>query len=192
MLTGQTVFSGETVSHVLASVLKSDPDWTTLPADTPASVRKLLKRCLQKDSKKRLDSAAVACLEIDDAMSASSVEAPVTASRKTSALLPWMIAIAGVATASVLALRGRTVATEAPLFAALEAPAGTVLGEDDNLMSLPSRTPMVFTPDGRALIILAARAGKRQLYVRSLDHPDARPIPGTEGALVPFVSPDGK
>src|SRR5439155_16039933 len=60
MLTGQPVFTGETVSHVLASVLKSDPDWTTLPASTPPALRRLLRRCLEKDRKRRLDSAAAA------------------------------------------------------------------------------------------------------------------------------------
>ena len=67
MLTGQPAFTGETVSHVLAAVLKSDPDWSTLPAETPPAVRRLLRRCLTKDRKRRLDSAAAAQLEIDDA-----------------------------------------------------------------------------------------------------------------------------
>jgi serine/threonine protein kinase len=68
MLTGRPVFTGETVSHVLASVLKSDPDWTALPADTPAPIRRPLRRCLDKDRKRRLDSAADARLEIDEAL----------------------------------------------------------------------------------------------------------------------------
>src|SRR5476649_1087951 len=54
MLTGRPVFTGETVSHVLAAVLRADPDWTTLPAETPAPMRKLLRRCLEKDRKRRL------------------------------------------------------------------------------------------------------------------------------------------
>ncbi len=53
MLTGRPVFTGETVSHVIASVLKSEPDWTTLPDDTPAPIRRLLRRCLEKDRKRR-------------------------------------------------------------------------------------------------------------------------------------------
>src|SRR5205823_967614 len=74
-----------------------------------------------------------------------------------------------------------------------DAPADYVLGEDNNLVSLPLHTPMVFTPDGRSLIIQAARApGQTQLLLRPLDRPEARPIAGTEGAQVPFVSPDGK
>jgi serine/threonine-protein kinase len=57
MLTGRPVFTGETVSHVLAAVLAKDPDWTALPADTPAPIRKLLRRCLEKDRKRRLADA---------------------------------------------------------------------------------------------------------------------------------------
>src|SRR5476649_1021149 len=64
MLTGHPVFEGETVSHVLASVLKSEPDWTTLPKGTPPPIRRLLGRCLEKDRKRRLDSAADARLDI--------------------------------------------------------------------------------------------------------------------------------
>ena len=86
MLTGRQVFGGETVSHVLAAVLKDDPDWTSLPANTPAPIRKLLRRCLEKDRKKRLDSAAAARLEIDDAIAApandtSLPSAPIQTSR---------------------------------------------------------------------------------------------------------------
>src|SRR4029450_9499186 len=72
--------------------------------------------------------------------------------------------------------------------------------ESNPTLLLPSRTPMVFTLDGRSLVIQAARvgkqgarAGKPQLFLRSLDHPDdAKPIAGAEDAYVPFVSPNGK
>lgn len=68
MLTGRPVFVGETVSDVLASVLRAEPNWNTLPANTPAPIRRLLRRCLVKDRKRRLDSAADARLEIDEAL----------------------------------------------------------------------------------------------------------------------------
>src|SRR5262245_37537316 len=67
MLSGRSVFAGETVSHVLAAVLRSEPDWTALPAGTPVPVRRLLRRCLQKDPRQRLASASDARLEIQDA-----------------------------------------------------------------------------------------------------------------------------
>ncbi len=68
MLTGRRAFDGEHVSDTLTRVLTKDPDWSALPADTPAPVRRLLRRCLEKDRKRRLDSAAAARLEIDDAI----------------------------------------------------------------------------------------------------------------------------
>jgi serine/threonine-protein kinase len=67
MLTGRQLFEGETVSHVLAAVLTKEPDWTTLPAKTPEPIRKLLRRCLEKDRRRRLPDAGTARLEIDDA-----------------------------------------------------------------------------------------------------------------------------
>src|SRR5262249_38691179 len=102
------------------------------------------------------------------------------------------IVSAGLAIAGLLAWRGAEHAQPAPVYASLDAPPDYVLGEDDALVSLPTRTPMVFTPDGRSLVIQAARAGKPQLFLRSLDRPEAQPIAGTENARVPFVSPDGK
>jgi hypothetical protein len=68
MLTGQPVFGGETVTEVLAAVLTVEPDWTTLPAETPGPVRTLLRRCLEKDRTRRLDSATAARLEVEDAL----------------------------------------------------------------------------------------------------------------------------
>ncbi len=67
MLTGRTVFPGETVSDHIAAILERDPDWAALPVTTPLSIRRLLRRCLEKESARRLPDIAVARLEIDDA-----------------------------------------------------------------------------------------------------------------------------
>jgi serine/threonine protein kinase len=110
MLTGRQVFAGETVSHVLASVLKDEPDWTTLPPNTPAPIQRLLRRCLVKDRKRRFADAADAALEIDDALATSSAESPVraaTASRPTiPTVLGALAAVALVAAVAALALAG--------------------------------------------------------------------------------------
>ena len=66
MLTGKSPFVGETVSQILAEVLKTEPDWSLLPNDTPESVRRLLHRCLSKERKTRIGDAGVARLEIDE------------------------------------------------------------------------------------------------------------------------------
>jgi len=58
MLTGRQIFSGATVSDMLAAVLRADPDWEALPRETPASIRRLLRRCLVKDPERRLHDVA--------------------------------------------------------------------------------------------------------------------------------------
>ena len=95
MLTGHQVFEGETVSHVLASVLKDEPDWTTLPPSTPMPLCRLLRRCLEKDRKRRLHSTADGRLEVEDALTTPASELPVTpnASRTRERLL-WLSTVA--------------------------------------------------------------------------------------------------
>ena len=66
MLSGTKAFDGATVTDVLAAVVTGEPDWTKLPAETPASVRRLLRRCLEKDARKRLRDAGDASLLLDD------------------------------------------------------------------------------------------------------------------------------
>ena len=67
MLTGRQVFDGTDISLTLAAVLRQDLDWTELPSDTPHSIRRLLRRCLERDHKRRLPEIGTARLEIDDA-----------------------------------------------------------------------------------------------------------------------------
>src|SRR5207249_4941582 len=78
MLTGTRPFAGEDITDVMVAVLSKEPDWTALPARVPGSIRALIRRCLEKDRKRRLDSAAAARLEIDDALSPSTATATET------------------------------------------------------------------------------------------------------------------
>ncbi len=68
MLTGSPLFARETITDTVAAVVGIEPDWTSLPADTPGSIRRLLTRCLQKDARRRLHDIADARIEIEDAM----------------------------------------------------------------------------------------------------------------------------
>jgi eukaryotic-like serine/threonine-protein kinase len=101
MLTGRHLFDGATVSDTLASVLKTEPQWNALRPDTPSSVRRLLRRCLEKDRRRRLADAADARLEIDDALSGAHGDVPLAPaiSRRRGSLV-W---------ASALVLAGLTV-----------------------------------------------------------------------------------
>ena len=79
LLTGRPAFRGDAISDTIAAILGREPDWTGLPEATPASIRRLLQRCLGKDSKRRLHIAD-ARIELDDALSGASpspVAAPI-------------------------------------------------------------------------------------------------------------------
>ena len=188
MLTGRPVFTGETVSHVLASVLKNDPDWTALPATTPAAIRRLLRRCLEKDRKQRLSDAADARLEIEEAMAAPRDDvapSPVSAWRR---VLPWTMAAAfGVALVSALVLsppwRAAPVSTPRKLLASIGA---------DASMPIELGASAILSPDGTVLAFAAQQAGQTRLFVRKLDQLQAKALSGTEGAGSPFFSPDGQ
>ncbi|MGH9254109.1 MAG: serine/threonine-protein kinase [Vicinamibacterales bacterium] len=94
MLTGRRLFEGATVSDTLASVLKTDPDWSALPVDTPSALRRLLRRCLEKDRNRRLDSAADARIEIDDAASRELAGADPSQPFPHRPRIAWMSALA--------------------------------------------------------------------------------------------------
>jgi eukaryotic-like serine/threonine-protein kinase len=93
MLAGKRVFEGGSTTDVLAAVVRAEPDWSALPDDTPASILRLLKRCLDKDRKRRLPDIGVARLEIDDALTIpQSAPSPPTPSSR----LAWLAAVAAL------------------------------------------------------------------------------------------------
>src|SRR5688572_16127852 len=115
MLAGRRAFEGDDISDVLASVLKTDPDWNALPADLPPPVRRLLRRCLEKDPKKRLRDVAEGMLQLDEGLasgSTTSVMMPVDlrAEREAGAVPRWRraapIAATALATAVIVAAIG--------------------------------------------------------------------------------------
>jgi len=182
MLTGRRPFQGETVSHVIASVLKDTPDLSTLPADTPPSIRRLLRRCLEKDRQKRLDSASAARHEIDDALSGAN-EAPfgaATDSASTVAVpswkraLPWAIAALFALVAVVMTVLSVTQpGPDAPDLATFEL--------TPDLLERISRESI--SPDGRHLVYATRANGDepRRYWIRPLGSLEARAIAGSEG-----------
>jgi serine/threonine-protein kinase len=191
MLTGRPLFAGETVAEVLASVLKTDPDWTALPADTPASIRRLLRRCLEKDRKRRLDSAADARLEIDEAAAhAGNDGAPAPAARQPR----WPLAVAAVALGAAVAagvtwaaLRRET--PTAPVLVRF-----TMRFEAAHPLRLsPFERSFAVSPDGRQVVYSTLGGGTGgQLLVRALDALEPRVVGGSSNARHPFFSPDGQ
>ena len=198
MLTGQHVFDGETMSHVIAAVLTQNPDWSTLPPSTPEPIRKLLRRCLERDRRRRLDSAAAARFEIDDAVAAlrgaANPASPVnvgtgaTRSSQGRVALPWALgALAAVVAALATSAVTRTPPPEAaqPSRFAIVPPAGQTLG-----ISGGGARDLAVSLDGSRLVYIAGAPPR--LMVRAFDQLDAVALPGIPPAFAPFLSPDGR
>jgi Tol biopolymer transport system component len=183
MLTGRQVFKGETVSHVMAAVLKDEPDWSSLPINTPAAVRRLLRRCLEKDRKHRLPDAADIRLEIDEAPE----PARASARRPHPRLLVFgSILAGGLLVGAAFWLVGRNPSSSA---------AGAVrFAVHDTDQVVISRGPreVAISPDGRLLAFIGFGEGGPRIWIRALDAIEARPLPGTEGAVSLCWSPDSQ
>ena len=95
MLTGKRLFTGQSTTDILAAVVRANPDFSALPADTPAPIRRLLKRCLEKDRKKRLPDIGVARLEIDEALASPHDNAAIP-TMKRQRIAPWLVAYLAV------------------------------------------------------------------------------------------------
>ena len=171
LLTGTRAFSGETVVETLAAVVKGDPDWTRVPAQTPTTVRQLLRRCLEKDPKRRLRDIGEARIALDEAGSGPDVVSPTppVATRKSQRnSVVWIMATALVAAlvwVSVLLLREKPV--DLPRVTA------TILPPDQvtfNFSDDFTFGPMAISPDGRQLTFSAKGAdGKIRLWLRPID-----------------------
>jgi eukaryotic-like serine/threonine-protein kinase len=181
ILTGRRLFAGETVSDTLAAVLRAEPDWSALPQEMPTSIRRLLRRCLERDRKRRLSDIADARLEIDEAPEPTAIVKP----RARATYLWAAFAILSTVVALTLAaMHFREMPAEAQAVRfqihAPEKVSFTVGG-------------MALSPDGRRLAFVGAHAdGRTSLRVRALDSLTAHELPGTEGSLFPFWSPDSR
>jgi len=197
MLTGQRMYSGETVSETLASVIKDAPDLSKLPAATPAAIRRLLRQCLEKDPQWRLQSIGDARVAIREAESGPAIEeAPAAAPPMPAAPRPWWrswtaaAAIAStVAFAALSAIHFREKPAELPVVRFDVGPPGGF--RFATFSAGPSNGSL--SPDGRRMAFSAASAdGKSQLWVRSLDALAAQPLAGTDGGTVQCWSPDSR
>jgi serine/threonine-protein kinase len=186
MLTGRRTFDGETVSDTLAAVLRADVDWEALPPETPDSVRRLLRRCLERDPKRRLHDIADARFELEARDAPASPVAPSPQRRPPVGrlLLASLAAIAILALALVAARAsiGRPAAAKLRL---------SILLSPDEPMPEDLGSSVVVSPDGTRLAYVTAGT-KPALHVRRLDQLTGTAIPDTDGASSPFFSPDGK
>ena len=184
MLTGRSVFAGDTPAQLLAAVLNHDPDWTKLPAVTPVPVRRLLQRCLQKDRKRRLESAADARLEIDDALTLAADEAGAAGAVASGRQRPaWRMAWLATALLAIVVVAGAV--------AVLNTRRGTLFSQHFAIPVSGEVSQMALSSDGRFLaFVMPDDSGRHMLHVQPVGAPRATVLTGTDGARFPFWSPD--
>ena len=190
MLSGKKAFDGEDVTDTIAAVVRAEPKWDALPLDVPASISLLLRRCLEKDRKKRVGDMAAALFVVRDADALSAGPTPAIGSSPRR-LSPWQqigwyaLAMGAASLVTVAAVRLLT-RTDAPRVSRLEL---TTFGEAV-LNEVPTRR-VALTPDGsRVVYVGGAVVGRPGLFVRQLD--DLEPIRLVADGDRPFVSPDSQ
>ena len=192
-LTGRQAFAGETVSDMIARILQGEPDWNALPAQTPERIRGLLRRCLEKDARRRLRDIGDARMEIEDVQavraSSSSIVAG-AAAQGARRRLEWVrlavvALIVAAATWFVPRALHKPVKVEASRFEILQ-PDGFFVNTDGGSAKL--------SPDGRSLAFVASDStGASQIWLRPLGSTVAKPIAGTDKAdAYLFWSPDSR
>ena len=199
MLTGTPVFGGRTTSDRIAATLEREPDWNALPPKTPASVRRLLRRCLEKNPLRRLHDIADARLELDeDAASASDAVAGVSSSHRNVRRLRWSIvgasfALVGAALLLVWFQRNESGVAE-------QEAAPPAFSRVVRLTSGPARefAPAI-SPDGKWVAYLSNASGRQDVWVKFIAGGDAANLTALAGLEIsmtagvggPAISPDG-
>ena len=193
MLTGKRLFRADTVPLTLADVLRSPIDFSLVPDSTPTPVRDLLMRCLDRDVKYRLQWIGEARVAIAKYLANPVTETEVprqTQPAPSISGLGWVLAAAAAVFALASIALGyvayRHVAEDPPRVAKL-----TVLPPEKGEF-FSNYGPPAISPDGRRIVFGSNVEGKTGLWVRDLDSPTPRPLAGTEGATMPFWSPDSR
>ena len=192
MLTGRGPFDGETTSDILACVIRAEPDWPAVPGSVPARIRELLRRCLQKDPKQRLQAIGEARITIEGTLSGTAPAelAPTPAASgwlgaRALTLVGCGLLAGGLLTAIVFGGRGEPLRPKTVERLSVLPPAG-----DSLAVGVPGT--IAISPDGSSIVYSAQHGATTPLYLRVLSRFDSSPLSGTDGAVNPFFSPDGQ
>ena len=188
MATGRRAFEGKTKTSLIAAIVKEDPrPLSEVRPLSPPALDHVISKCLAKDPNDRWQSAHDLAGElkwISEAGSQVGVAVPLLRKRKHVERAAWIAALAGAAAVAVF-FATRAPAPPLRVESAIVAPEGVSFTYAAGSVAL--------SEDGRQLAFVGQEAGgKSRLWVRSLDTNAPRVLAGTEGALNPFWSPDGK
>lgn len=195
MLTRKMAFPGETVTDTLAAIIKSEPDWSQLPAATPSRIRELLQRCLKKDIKQRQQSVGDARIIIDEILSDATQPESAAAGPKPplqgwQRAWPWSIAVVLAAIAALFAAgyAARSPQPKPAIVSFIPAPSGTTFRSYGF-----GAGPVVVSPDGKQLAFSATdQDGVTKIWIRLLSSASVVAVKGTEDAANLFWSPDSQ
>jgi len=192
MLTGKQTFTGDTVSDVLAAVLRSDIDLNALPGDVPPAIRQILRRCLARDRTQRLQAIGDARILIQEsidhpeAVVTDAGAPPVAGQPVQRSVIPWVVA--GAAMLGLIVALFMRWPSEAPPRPIVRLNAEVSSGR----LFSDLGSAVVLSPDGSRLVYVVGDGNNQQLHARSLDQLEGAPLSGTEEGYHPFFSPDGK
>jgi serine/threonine-protein kinase len=199
MATGKRAFEGESQASLMVAILEREPlPMSSLQPMTPPALDRVVKKCLAKEQERRWQAARDVCDElkwIAEGGSQAGVSLPTTAMKGIRALGRWPLVL------SVGALLfGAVIASLAtwnlkPSPSPLSQPVSRTvinLPPGQQLAGLENGPAVALSPDGTHIAYVASHGGAQQLYLRAMDSLEAKVIPGTEGAVSPFFSPDGQ
>jgi len=191
-LTGNRAFEGETTSETIASILKGEPEWEELPVKIPGFISILLQRCLRKDAKKRLREIGDARIEIEDAFSETSLSIPAASEKKVARHFTLSWGMAGL----LLLMTATTAIITTLLITRSEIPSQStrfiIMPSSDARLAGGEGTDVAISHDGKHIVYVASIGTSNQLYMRLINEYELTPLIGTEGARMPFFSPNGE
>jgi serine/threonine protein kinase len=190
-LTGKRPFEGNTITETIASILKDDPNWASLPINIPGIISILLQRCLRKDAKKRLQDIGDARIEIEDALSETPLSVQAVSGRVVSrrfVMSRWVTGILILLTAIIVGIT-TWLLTRSEI--SILSRRFIIMPSSDAPIASGEGTDVAVSPDGKRIIYVAGTGTSSQLYMRLINEYDSKPIDGTKNGRMPFFSPDG-
>ena len=193
MLAGRRAFAGDDITETLATVLKEPPDWNGLPRDLPSAVQRVLRRCLEKDPRKRLSAIGDARLELEepDDVRPAPVASSAPVSKRSFGPMLAAAAAGAVVTAAVAFGWWRVAGTGAPVRS--ETMMRTSMLAPESVVFSPDPADSAISPDGKLVVFVVGSVsgtGDAALWIRPVTALSAQRLANTEGAFLPFWSPD--
>jgi serine/threonine-protein kinase len=194
MSTGMPAFTGKSRASLIAAILTTKPTpITQLQPMTPVALERVVKKCLAKDPDERWQSASDLACELQWIAEGGSPVALEPTGTGKGIRARWRGALLwGVVSLLLAAITGLTSWNLKPTPPRPVTRTVINLPPGQRLAGLEYGPAVALSPDGTLLAYVANQGGAQQLYLRAMDSLEARPIPGTEGAVNPFFSPDGQ